>query len=54
VERCPGPDIVELVLFDRAGTRIELTGADISVKHSLELESQVRGLVGEANLTVSR
>ena len=54
MERCPGPDIIQLVLFDRAGTRIELSGADISVKHSPELELQVRGLVGEANLTISR
>jgi hypothetical protein len=40
------------VLYDRAGTPIELTGADISVKHSTDLESQVRTLVGEANLEV--
>jgi hypothetical protein len=52
VERFPGPDEIKLVLHDRAGRPIELTGADIPVKHSSELESQVRTLVGEANLEV--
>jgi hypothetical protein len=52
VVHSPGPDTIQLVLYDRAGTPIELTGADISVKHSTDLESQVRTLVGEANLEV--
>src|SRR4029077_12480229 len=34
VERSPGPDVMHLVLHDRAGFRIELTGADILVRHS--------------------
>ena len=50
VERFPGKDELQLVLHDRAGVQIELAGADIAVKHSTELESQVRTLVGEANL----
>jgi DNA polymerase-3 subunit alpha len=54
VERSPGSDEMQLVLHDRRGDRIELVGADIAVKHSSDLESQVRALVGEANLTVSR
>jgi hypothetical protein len=53
VERFPGHDAIHLVLHDRSGGRIELAGADIPVKHSSELESQVRTLVGEANLEVS-
>jgi hypothetical protein len=52
VERCPGTDEIQLVLHDRSGCRIELAGADIPVKHSSELESQVRTLVGEANLEI--
>ncbi len=52
VERFPGKDEIQLVLHDRSGCRIELAGADIPVKHSSELESQVRTLVGEANLQV--
>jgi hypothetical protein len=52
VERFPGQDEIQLVLHDRTGCKIELTGADIPVKHSSELESQVRTLVGEANLQV--
>jgi hypothetical protein len=52
VERFPGKDEIQLVLHDRSGCRIELAGADIPVKHSSELESQVRTLVGEANLEV--
>jgi hypothetical protein len=52
VEQCPGPDEVQLVLHDRSGCRIELAGADIAVKHSPDLESQVRALVGEDNFQV--
>src|SRR5207245_10711207 len=52
VERCPGPDELQLVLHDRAGGRIELAGADILVRHSPDLESQVRTLVGADNLEV--
>ena len=52
VERFPGTDKLELVLHDRTGCQIELAGADIPVKHSSELESQVRTLVGEANLEI--
>jgi hypothetical protein len=40
------------VVHDRGGSRIELAGADIAVKHSSELESQVRALVGETNLEI--
>jgi hypothetical protein len=40
------------VLHDRGGCRIELAGADIPVKHSSELETQVRSLVGQANLEI--
>jgi hypothetical protein len=52
VERFPGDDEVRLVLHDRSGARIELDGTDIGVKHSSELEAQVRTLVGESNLRV--
>jgi hypothetical protein len=52
VVQSPGPDEVQLVLHDRAGGRIELTGADILVRHSPDLESQVRTLVGADNLEV--
>jgi DNA polymerase-3 subunit alpha len=52
VERSPGPDEIKLVLHDRAGARIELSGADILVRHSADLESQVRTLVGAENLEV--
>jgi DNA polymerase-3 subunit alpha len=52
VVQSPGPDEVQLVLHDRAGERIELTGADILVRHSPDLESQVRTLVGADNLEV--
>jgi len=53
VERCAGGgDELQLVLHDRAGSRVELAGADIAVKHSAELESQVRTLVGADNLEV--
>jgi hypothetical protein len=54
VERFPGGDEIQLVLHDRTGCKIELAGADIAVKHSSELESQVRTLVGEDNLQVAR
>src|SRR5207244_3265516 len=52
VERSPGPDEMHLVLHDRAGARIELSGADILVRHSADLESQVRTLVGAENLEI--
>jgi DNA polymerase-3 subunit alpha len=52
VERSPGADEIHLVLHDRAGARIELSGADILVQHSPDLESQVRTLVGAENLQV--
>jgi hypothetical protein len=52
VERFPGDDEIQLVLHDRSGGRIELDGTQIAVKHSSELETQVRTLVGEANLQV--
>jgi len=52
VGRSPGSDELQLVLRDRSGSRIELAGADIAVKHSPELESQVRTLVGHDNLQV--
>jgi DNA polymerase-3 subunit alpha len=54
VERFPGKDEIQLVLHDRSGCRIELAGAEIPVKHSSELESQVRTHVGEANVQVGR
>ena len=52
VEQFPCADELQLVLHDRAGARVELAGADIAVKHSAELESQVRTLVGDENLEV--
>ena len=52
VERFPGQDEIQLVLHDRDGGRIELDGADIGVKHSSELEVQVRTLVGDNNVNV--
>jgi DNA polymerase-3 subunit alpha len=52
VEQSPGSDQVQLVLHDRAGGRIELMGADILVRHSPDLESQMRTLVGADNLEV--
>ncbi|MCA1644614.1 MAG: DNA polymerase III subunit alpha, partial [Chloroflexi bacterium] len=52
VDRFPGSDEMRLVLHDRAGGRIELAGADIPVRHSPDLESQVRTLVGSDNLEV--
>jgi hypothetical protein len=54
VEKSPGTDKIQLVLHDRAGARIELAGADILVRHSADLESQVRTLVGADNLQVLR
>ena len=52
VERFPGSDEIRLVLLDRSGARIELAGADILVRHTPDLESQVRTLVGADNLVV--
>ena len=52
VVQSPGPDQVQLVLHDRTGGRIELAGADILVRHSADLELQVRTLVGADNLEV--
>jgi DNA polymerase III subunit alpha len=53
VERCSGgQDTVQLVLHDRSGAPIVLDGADIAVRHSAELETQVRTLVGADNLQV--
>jgi len=52
VERYPGADAIELVLRDRGGCPVELTGADILVEHSPDLEAQLRGLVGDENLSV--
>jgi DNA polymerase III subunit alpha len=50
VEQSRGTDEIQLVLHDRAGGRIELSGADICVQHSPDLESKVRSLVGEDNV----
>ena len=53
VERCePGADEIVLVLRDKAGECVELDGAEILVRHSPDLESQVRTLVGADNVTV--
>ncbi len=52
VERFPGVDPLRLVLFDREGRRVELNGANICIRHSPEVEAQVRALVGEDNLRV--
>jgi DNA polymerase-3 subunit alpha len=53
VERSsPGDDEIHLVLHDRRGDRIELSGADILVRHSADLESQLSTLVGADNLVV--
>jgi DNA polymerase-3 subunit alpha len=53
VERCAGgADELQLVLHDRAGGQIALANTDIAVRHTPELESQVRTLVGAGNLEV--
>jgi hypothetical protein len=52
VERFPGPDEIRLVLHDRLGGQIELAGTDILVRHTPDLESQVRTLVGSDNLQI--
>jgi OB-fold nucleic acid binding domain len=52
VERWPGPDEIRLVLHDRLGGQVELTGTDIHVRCTPELESQLRTLVGSDNLQV--
>jgi DNA polymerase-3 subunit alpha len=52
IERFPGPDELHLVLHDRAGARIELADAQIQVRHTPDLETQVRTLVGADNLVV--
>jgi hypothetical protein len=54
VEQSRGTDEIQLVLHDRAGGRIELSGADICVQHSPDLESKVRSLVGETNVELVR
>ena len=54
VEQSRGTDEIQLVLHDRAGGRIELSGADICVQHSADLESKVRSLVGENNVELVR
>jgi hypothetical protein len=50
VERNPGSDEIQLLLADRNGQGIELRGAEILVRHSDELEKQVRSLVGDDNV----
>jgi DNA polymerase III subunit alpha len=50
VERSPGPDQLELTLFDRQGTPVRLVGADVRVAWSAELVAQLRGLVGQENV----
>ena len=53
VERCErGSDEIVLVLRDRSGGCVELAGAEILVRHSPDLESQMRTLVGADNVTV--
>ena len=52
IERSPGPDQIRLVLHDKAGGPVELDGAEILVRHSEDLETQMRSLVGEANVAV--
>ncbi|MDQ6672210.1 MAG: hypothetical protein M3069_15950, partial [Chloroflexota bacterium] len=52
VDRFPGSDEIRLVLLDRSGGHIELAGADILVRHTPDLESQMRSLVGADNLVV--
>jgi hypothetical protein len=54
VERYPGTDELRLVLHDRQGGRVELSGAEILVQHSPDLETQVRGLVGPDNVDLMR
>ncbi|MBV9170370.1 MAG: DNA polymerase III subunit alpha [Chloroflexi bacterium] len=52
VERFPGEDQVRLMLYDRLGCRVELAGAEISIRHTPDLESQLCALVGSDNLQV--
>ncbi len=54
VERYPGEDQVHLVLHDRSGGRVELAGAHVSIRYSPDIAAQVRGLVGDENLHVTR
>jgi cytochrome c-type biogenesis protein CcmE len=54
VERNPGEDAIELVLRDRSGEKVELAGAEIRIRHSPELENQVRVLVGSENVSHGR
>ena len=50
VERHPGEDALQLVLCDRSGRAVELHGAPVRVRHSPEIEHQLRGLVGAQNV----
>jgi DNA polymerase III subunit alpha len=52
IERSPGPDQIRLVLHDKAGGQVELDGAEILVRHSEDLENQMRSLVGDENVAV--
>jgi hypothetical protein len=53
VERYAGDgDELQLVLHDRTGGQIALANTDINVRHTPELESQVKTLLGADNLQV--
>ena len=52
VERNPGQDQLRLILRDRAGGRVELIDAAITIQYSPEVEAQLRDLVGEEQLGV--
>jgi hypothetical protein len=52
IESNKGSDELVLFLRDRAGSVIQLDGAEILVAHSAELESRVRTIVGPENFSV--
>jgi DNA polymerase-3 subunit alpha len=53
VERFPGSDQVRLLLHDKQGCRVELIGAEITIRHTPDVESQLRTLVGTENVRVA-
>jgi hypothetical protein len=53
VEKNPGSDRIELTLLDRDGRRVALSGATIGVRHSPEVEEQLRQIAGPAAVRVT-